>query len=361
VLQAQQHLGEPRVAPSPGRAAKPSLEEFWRLDSAPQSPAAPSQQEADRTASAPSRRPKRKDLSIPPPMRVLLAWCASACLYASLTQEMRQLLTRCLLPLPARRDSPQRWTLGVLQHWVQEHFGVTYSKETLRRVLHRLGFRWKKARKLLARANTLARLLFLQQLQDLLAQAEQGHLVLAFIDEAHIHCDADLGYGWGSRGVPLWISSTTPGLSYKASFYGIYLVPLRRVHIWHAPWADSEQTQSILCRLRQEYPQGRLVLLWDGAAYHKSAQVRDLAAQLGITLVPLPAYSPDFMPVESLWRWLRQVVTGNFCHVSVAELLERVGCFACHINQDQDALVTRLAIKVALNIAEEELRISNRN
>ena len=28
-----------------------------------------------------------------------------------------------------------------------------------------------------------------------------------------------------------------------------------------------------------------------------------------IDLVPLPGYSPDFMPVEALWRWLREDVT----------------------------------------------------
>jgi transposase len=33
-----------------------------------------------------------------------------------------------------------------------------------------------------------------------------------------------------------------------------------------------------------------------------------------IGIVRLPGYSPDFMPVEALWHWLRQSVTYNHCH-----------------------------------------------
>jgi transposase len=43
-------------------------------------------------------------------------------------------------------------------------------------------------------------------------------------------------------------------------------------------------------------------VLWDGAPYHRAKAVREAAAALNITLMPLPGYSPDLMPVEALWR-----------------------------------------------------------
>jgi transposase len=259
----------------------------------------------------------------------------------------------------AQQQGPRRWTLRGLQRWIESRWGLCYSTETLRRTLLRLGFSWKKARKLLARANTLTRFLFLQRLQGLLTAAEQGEVVLAFIDEAHIHCDVDLGYVWGLRGLPLLVHSTTPGLSYKSSFYGIYLFPLGRVEIWPATQADTDQTCQMLSRLRQDYPDQKLVILWDGASYHRSTVVCEHADKLGITLVPLPGYSPDLMPVEPLWRWLRQEVTGNYCHSSVAELLQRVASFAWNINLQPDLVAARLALKTCLDPTEEELRISN--
>jgi transposase len=51
-------------------------------------------------------------------------------------------------------------------------------------------------------------------------------------------------------------------------------------------------------------PEDKLIVIWDGASYHRACVVRQAAEALQIDLVPLPGYSPDFMPVEALWRWL---------------------------------------------------------
>ena len=44
----------------------------------------------------------------------------------------------------------------------------------------------------------------------------------------------------------------------------------------------------------------QLIVVWDGASYHRAGIVREAATALQIDLVPLPGYSPDFMPVEAL-------------------------------------------------------------
>jgi hypothetical protein len=46
---------------------------------------------------------------------------------------------------------------------------------------------------------------------------------VVYVDEAHIHQDADLGYGWAKRGQRFWVASRAPGLSARVSFYGLYL------------------------------------------------------------------------------------------------------------------------------------------
>ena len=321
----------------------------------------PAPQGVENKSSGKSARRRARKAEAPPcaPWTFFFAFWLCSHLVPLLPSDLWQLLLLTLVPPPTSRDSARRWTLRALQRWVHEQFGVDYSTETLRRVLRHLGYSWKKARKLLARANTLARLLFLRQLLPLLEQAKQGRLLLAYCDEAHVHCDCDLGYAWGRRGEPLFIHSTSPGLSYKSSFYGFYLFPLARVHIWPSSHADSDQTLLMLDRLRQEYPHQRLVLLWDGASYHRTQAVRDRAAALGISLLPLPGYSPDFMPVEALWRWLRQQVTGNFCHASVAQLLDHVARFVADIHRDPAALAARLALKLSLDPREEQIRFSN--
>ena len=72
---------------------------------------------------------------------------------------------------------------------------------------------------------------------------------------------------------------------------------------------------------------------------------------------PLPSDSPDFMPVEALWRWLRENVTYHHCHATAAELVARVSDFAHTINVDPFAVADRLWTKTTLDPEEEKLRI----
>jgi hypothetical protein len=102
---------------------------------------------------------------------------------------------------------------------VGERFGWTCCRETIRAALHRLKLSWKK--KLLGRANPERRQAFVEQIQEMLAGAQHDHHLLVYLDEAHIHQDADLGSGWSERGQRFWIAS--PRLSDKLSFYGLYL------------------------------------------------------------------------------------------------------------------------------------------
>jgi transposase len=242
---------------------------------------------------------------------------------------------------------------------VRERFGRRCCRETIRIALHRLKLSWKKAKKLLGRANPERRESFVEQLQGLLAGAQRDRHLLVYVDEAHIHQDADLGYGWAERGQRFWVASTSPGLSARVSFYGLYLSNEGQVRLWPSPRANGEHTIAVLRRLRAEAPDRKLIVLWDGAPYHRAQAVREIATTLDITLMPLPGYSPDLRPVEALWRWLREDVTSHHCHASADDLTRRVADFEVRINQDPCALADRLWVKDCLDPEEEKLRFSN--
>ncbi len=88
--------------------------------------------------------------------------------------------------------------------WTTAHFGIECCRETIRQTLKQLGLSWKKARKLLNKADTDKRAEFLETLKGLLGKAlQQGHLLI-YIDEAHIHLDTDEGYGWSVKGERFW-------------------------------------------------------------------------------------------------------------------------------------------------------------
>ena len=241
--------------------------------------------------------------------------------------------------------------------WVAEKFERVVSRETLRRAFERLGLSWKKGKKLLTRADPEQRQLFVERLQKLLEEATSSdEQLLVYMDEAHVHQDADLSYGWSERGRRLWVPSSSPALREKVSFYGLYLYNEGQVRILAYDCANGENTVDALRRLRQEFPARKIRMIWDGAPYHRSKLVLEGAAKLDIELIRLPGYSPDFMPVEALWRWLRQDVTSNHCHDTRDELCERVSAFEQRINTDPCHLADRLWVKDQLVLEEELLR-----
>ena len=286
---------------------------------------------------------------------------------AALGAEVRAAQQDAAKPPVAGADPTPRWTLKRLVGFVQERFGRLCCRETVRAALHRLGLSWKKAKKLLGRANPARRGDFIARLRPLLDGAQRDRHRLVYLDEAHVHQDADLGHvrrtsrcdGWGVRGERFHVASASPGLSAKVSFYGLYLYNEGQVRLWPYPRANGEHTTDVLRRLRTEMPDGKLVLIWNGAPYHRAGAVRATAADLGIELAPLPGYSPDLMPVEALWRWLREDVTYHHCHATAEDLTRRVGAFEAKVNQDPYAIADRLWVKDRLHPEEEKLRFSS--
>jgi transposase len=256
-------------------------------------------------------------------------------------------------------DPAPRWTLRRLVGWVRERFGLLCCRETIRVVLHRRKLSWTKAQKLLGRANPEQRQAFIEQFPGVLEGAQRDQHLLVYVDEAHIHQDADLGYGWAERGQRLWVASSSPGLSARVSFSGLYLSNEGQVRLWPFPRANGDHTIAVLRRLRATFPDEALIVLWDGAPYPRAKIVREAARALDITLMPLPGYSPDLMPVEALWRWLREDVTYHHCHASAEDLTRRVADFEAHLNREPFVIADRLWVKDTLDPDEEKLRFSN--
>ena len=117
-------------------------------------------------------------------------------------------------------------------------------------------------------------------------------------------------------------------------------------------------TIDVLKKLRIEFPDTKMTIVWDGAPYHRAKLVKQAASALDIYLQALPAYSPDFMPVEHLWQWLREDITYHICYDQKQELIDAVTNFQNQINADPLSVSDRLWVKKHLEPEEEKLRFS---
>lgn len=63
------------------------------------------------------------------------------------------------------------------------------------------------------------------------------------------------------------------------------------------------------------------------------------------------------MPVEALWRWLREDVTYHHCYTTAEDLLHAVNEFTARINQCPMTIADRLWVKDSLIDEEEIVRV----
>lgn len=70
-----------------------------------------------------------------------------------------------------------------------------------------------------------------------------------------------------------------------------------------APYLDTPIINQFLDQFSRALPPDvQAVLVWDGAGYHRSNQ---LMVPDNVTLLSLPAYSPELNPIENLWHYLK--------------------------------------------------------
>ena len=263
---------------------------------------------------------------------------------------------------PHDNERPGRgWTLKKLQRWVATKLERQVSRNTLRTILRAAGLRWKQCKKLLTNADPATRAHFVAHFQALYERMCRGEVTLIYLDEVHLHQDMEVGYSWSPVGEATWVPSTSPGLAARLNWFGAYNFTEGTCFVWEAGPCNGETTLHFLQQLAhwQGESDRQVILIWDGASYHRSQKVRTAAEALGFQLLPLPAYSPDLNPIEGLWKWLREEVTQHYCHKTLAELRQACFAFIDAINLDPEQIIARLWPRFDLDPELEKLRFSS--
>jgi len=221
------------------------------------------------------------------------------------------------------------WNWKVVRQFVESRCGLRLGRSACTRYLHRLGFVYKRPKKCLLKADEAKRAAFVQDYVALLAEAQAAGAKIFFADEAHFRADADLHGKWVLKGRPALVDSTCPRWGEKASYSSaVCLETGETAYMELAGMSSSATSAAFLKQLRADHP-GPLVVIWDNGPAHGGDAVRDYLAtpDLGLRLVRLPAYSPDFNPDEAIWAWAREEVTANTCLGSKATVQEQMQRF----------------------------------
>lgn len=98
------------------------------------------------------------------------------------------------------------------------------------------------------------------------------------------------------------------------SFYGALNLKTGQVTSLKTPRQISAYTVKFLRKLEKKYAGKKVLLLWDGAPWHRG-KVREYLKEKNkkweLELMYFPAYSPDMNPQEHVWKLTREICTHN--------------------------------------------------
>jgi putative transposase len=233
-------------------------------------------------------------------------------------QELVEDLTERVVPTE-RGWLRSRWSCKLLALELFKDRALVVSRETVRRVLHRLDFRWRRPRPVPPPKDPQEKR---TRLREILKMLEREYSF--FQDETKLETNPRVGFCWMRKGRQKRLK--TPGTNRKVWISGALQWSTGRFHWVTGERRNDQLFMKLLEELRSIYSSDkqRLELAIDNDSSHTSARVKEYveASRGRVRLHPLPAWSPQSNPVELIWWSLHEAVSRNHTCKELSDLVE---------------------------------------
>jgi transposase len=142
-----------------------------------------------------------------------------------------------------------------------------------------------------------------QQLEPRLAEMKAHQREVFFVDAAHFVWAPFLGYLW------FWnrLSVLAPSGRKRFNVLGaIHARTHQLVTVTNTTSINADSVCALLIKISDLGLQVPITLVLDNARYQHARAVKELAKQLNIELLFLPAYSPHLNLIERLWKFVKK-------------------------------------------------------
>jgi putative transposase len=190
--------------------------------------------------------------------------------------------------LPAERGwLRSRWSCKLLALELFKERALVVSRETVRCVLHRLEFRWRRPRPVAPPKDPEQKR---KRLEDILRMLQRE--CSFFQDETKLETNPKVGFCWMRKGTQRKLP--TPGTNRKVWISGALEFSTGSFHWMIGERKNDELFLKLLGELRRIYDPQRLELAVDNDASHTSKRVKRYVQDSGggLRLHPLPAGIP---------------------------------------------------------------------
>jgi putative transposase len=144
------------------------------------------------------------------------------------------------------------------------------------------------------------------------ADIESGKIRVYALDECHAQGGDICGYLWADRQERGEI--LVDNYRDSQTYFGALDCVNQEMTLSAAKTANSESTIEFVKRLKAKSGDAKLVLIWDGASYHRSKDFRQYLEQVNegddwqIHCLRLAPYAPETNPIENIWGQAKQML-----------------------------------------------------
>ena len=222
--------------------------------------------------------------------------------------------------------------LGEIVKLIKDNLGVDLSAATICRLLKRYGHTRKKVRQVAQQRCAALRGHFMAHISLYTCES------FVWIDETGSNKkDHIRKYGYALRGVtPVYHRLLCRGERYNAiaaiSCTDVLALEVRKGSINGTLFYDFLRGE--LFPKMQTFPGPNSVAIMDNCSIHHVQEVHDLAKQLGIVLLYLPPYSPDYNPIEESFSYVKSYLRKH------DELLQSIPNPTCIIKAAFDSITS---------------------
>lgn len=210
--------------------------------------------------------------------------------------------------------------------YIENCWGIRYSIPGLNKLLHRIGFTYKKPKGRPYKADSAKQAVFIKAYKRLKNKITPEEKIV-FIDAVHPTQATKLSHGWIKKGATVEVPTTASRT--RINLIGaIELGNLEKTVTADYERVNMESVKDFFRKLRERYPNKiKLHVILDRAGYHGAGEVKKTARRLNIRLHYLPAYSPNLNPIERLWKVMNEYVRNNQFFSSAKDFKESIFSF----------------------------------
>lgn len=198
-----------------------------------------------------------------------------------------------------------------VQVHIKETYGVKYSWEGTRKLLHRLGFSYRKPEVRPWKLDTEKQEAHKKRYEEIKANQEKENSAIYFLDAVHPTLNAKPSYGWMRKGKPKTL--LTSGSRKRVNIQGAVDIQNQDVITLSSESINANSTISLLTKIRDKNThRAKIYVILDNAKSHHSKKVKVwLSWNKRIELVFLPSYSPNLNIIERLWKFMNKKVINS--------------------------------------------------